>query len=117
MTRDRITVEREYDGERCGYECEHLSTIDEPHCDHFRQSLESEQDGSPDEGGDILYYRCPSCLSTPGLLEPQDAEVREAVEHGPGLADAMEISGYKTVAQTLRTLLRAVQAPRLTGER
>lgn len=51
-------------------------------------------------------------LATPGLPEPQDVEVKEAVEFWK-----RQYLGSPEEDRHMATLLRAVQSPRLTGER
>lgn len=53
---------------------------------------------------------------SPLLAPPSDAAVREAVDMCPCVADDLEADGQKNAASWVRTLIRAVQAPRLTGE-
>lgn len=67
--------------------------------------------------------RCPSCLSTPALPEPQDAEVREAVERLENSEYTIALDGSQDDTpqmwadiDVLIAYVRSVQSPRLTVE-
>lgn len=89
----------------------------------YRAGFETATGGTVDET-DVadLHRTCRRLLSL--LTQPPDAAVREAVERISSLADNLATASkclmlkdtVRNHSLDLRTLLRAVQAPRLTGE-
>jgi len=73
---DHILIERVTDGERCGEDCpcKFTNRVDESACILGGQELSAEY---AESAGGLIYYRCPSCLSTssaPALTAEQAEE-------------------------------------------
>ena len=63
MTTEKIIVEREVDGERCGLKCECLYVN---RSDDWRCILDEDYELGCQSSDDAFYVlRCPRCLSTP----------------------------------------------------
>lgn len=59
MTKDKILVEREYDGKLCSESCPHFEHR-HPSCRLYDCGVEMDEDTYD-------CTRCPACLSTPGV--------------------------------------------------